>query len=327
MLTDKFGRHIDYLRLAVTDRCNLRCKYCMPAEGLDWVSRESLLSYEEMLVLLDIFHELGVTKLRFTGGEPFLRKDFMKLVEAVAQRNWFSQIAITTNGTLTAPHVARLKDLGIHSVNLSLDTMNEIRFKKITRRDDFAAVMETFEALLQHNIKTKINAVILEDINEEDLIELTTLTRTHPVDVRFIEEMPFNGHGSQKPLRWNHREIYAHIEKAFPSIHKLDDDPHSTSFNYQIEGHQGHVGIIPAYTRSFCGTCNRIRLTPAGVIKSCLYENAETNLMTLLRDGATKSTINQTIQKVVSHKAKDGFHAEATRSANPIHESMSTIGG
>lgn len=327
MLTDKFGRHIDYLRLAVTDRCNLRCKYCMPAEGLDWVSRESLLSYEEMLVLLEIFHELGVTKLRFTGGEPFLRKDFMKLVEAVAQRGWFTQIAITTNGTLTAPYVARLKELGIHSVNLSLDTMDEVRFKQITRRDDFAAVMTTFESLLQHNIKTKINAVILEGINEEDLIELTTLTREHPVDVRFIEEMPFNGRGAQKPLRWNHREIYSHIEQAFPSILKLDDDPHSTSFNYRIEGHQGNVGIIPAYTRSFCGTCNRIRLTPAGVIKSCLYENAETNLMKLLRDGATKSALIATIQKVVSHKAKDGFQAEAMRTAHPVHESMSTIGG
>lgn len=327
MLTDSFGRHIDYLRLAVTDRCNLRCRYCMPAEGLQWVPRESLLSYEEMMTLLGIFHELGITKLRFTGGEPFLRKDFMNLVEAVFEKKWFSQITITTNGTFTAPFVGRLKELGIHSINLSLDTLDADRFRQMTRRDDFVEVMKTFDLLLQHGIKTKINAVIMDGVNEEDIYSLTALTKTHPVDVRFIEEMPFNGHGGHHPLKWNHRAILQEIQSAFPDTVKMIDEPHSTSLNYTIKGHLGNVGIIPAYTRSFCGTCNRIRLTPSGEIKSCLYEKANTNLMKLLRDGASHDEIIAVIKQVVSKKAKDGITAESMRKADPVTESMSTIGG
>ena len=187
MLIDNHGRTINYLRLAVTDRCNLRCLYCMPAEGLNWVPRKDLLSYEEIMRLLNIFHKLGITKLRFTGGEPFLRKDFVALLEEVSAKNWFEQISITTNGTLTAPHVERMKEIGIHSVNLSLDTIDKKKFNAMTRRNDYDEVMRTFDLLLKYNIQTKVNAVIVEGQNDEDIIPLVSLSKHYPIDVRFIE--------------------------------------------------------------------------------------------------------------------------------------------
>jgi molybdenum cofactor biosynthesis protein A len=327
MLTDSYGRNINYLRLAVTDRCNLRCSYCMPAEGLNWLPRNGLLSYEEILVLLEAFHQAGITKLRFTGGEPFLRKDFMKLVESVFDKNWFEQISITTNGTLTAPHVKQLKTLGIHSINLSLDTMNQARFTKITRRNDFDAVMQTLDALETHEVKTRVNAVVMDGINEEDIIALPMAFQNKNIDIRFIEEMPFNGEGKRGELKWNAAKILSTLQAYFGNLIKLEDDAHSTSMNYQIPGHLGKVGIIAAYTRSFCGTCNRIRVTPTGQIKTCLYEKSGFDLKAPLRNGAHQDELVNIIRDIVGKKYRNGFEAESHRNKIPVTESMSTIGG
>lgn len=328
-LIDNHGRKINYVRLAVTDRCNLRCFYCMPEEGIKYIAREELLSYEEMERLLRVLAGMGIEKLRITGGEPFVRKEMMSFIRRVSKIEGLREINLTTNGTLTEPLIPELKSLGIRSVNLSLDSLDPKRFFEITRRDVFPKVMGTFHALLTHGIKTKINAVVMEDRNTQDIIPMAELTRDYPVSVRFIEEMPFNGEGNNYPaLVWNHRKIIDHLRARFPDIEKIPDPPHSTSMNYRIPGHQGTVGIIAAYSRTFCGTCNRIRVTPQGMLKTCLYDDGVFNIRDLMRAGASDEEVGTAIQEAIGHRAKDGYEAERNRRFGlPVSESMSTIGG
>ncbi|HRI19417.1 MAG TPA: radical SAM protein, partial [Panacibacter sp.] len=184
------------MRLAVTDRCNLRCFYCMPEHGLDWLSRTELMSYEEMMRICTLMVNMGVEKIRITGGEPFVRKDIMQLLTSLSKLNGLQQLTLTTNGVLTAPHVPELKKIGVKSVNLSMDTLDRNKFFTITRRDELPAVLETFEQLLKHEIDVKINAVVMDGKNVDDIIPLVELTKNLNVSVRFIEEMPFNGEGN-----------------------------------------------------------------------------------------------------------------------------------
>lgn len=328
VLTDKLGRKINYLRLAVTDRCNLRCFYCMPEEGNNWLSRSELLSWEEMLRLCRISVDMGVSKIRITGGEPFVRKDIMPFLSELSALKGLDELTITTNGVVTAPLVPELKKLGIRSVNLSLDTLDRQRFLDITHRDELDKVLATMHTLIAHDIQVKINAVVMEHKNIGDIIPLVALTKDLPVSVRFIEEMPFNGgaqHYSQ--LTWDHVRILQEIKTAYSSLQKIQDPANSTAYNYHIPGHKGDVGIIAAYTRSFCGTCNRIRLTPQGTLKTCLYDNGGPNLKNLLRSGATDETIQAAIVQAVAGKAKDGHEAERTTHPHGVHESMAMIGG
>jgi len=322
---DQHGRTIDYLRLAITDRCNLRCAYCMPAEGLSWLQRDELLSYEEIERLLTVSSSLGVRKLRFTGGEPFVRKDFDRLLETVARKKQFESISLTTNGVLTAPFIPMLKAIGLHSVNLSLDTTDRERFKTITRRDEFDAVMNTLDGLISAGIPTKINAVIMEGINEDALIPLALLSKTLPVDVRFIEEMPFNGQGKRHAHRYTRQGLLDALEQHFGPLSKLQDLPHATSENYHVAGHRGNIGIIAAWSRTFCGTCNRLRLTPSGQLKTCLYGKNDLDIKALLREGFSDEQLAQAITDCVMHKPRDGREAEALNV--PAEESMATIGG
>ena len=329
MLKDNHGRQISYLRLAVTDRCNLRCFYCMPEDGLDWLSRGELMTYEEMLQSCTLLVKMGIEKIRITGGEPFVRKDMMKLLTALSKLPGLNELTITTNGILTAPLVPELKKIGVKSVNLSLDTLDANRFFAITRRDEFARVMETLEQLIQHGINVKINAVVMDDKNTQDIIPLVQLTQDLPVSVRFIEEMPFNGDGHiYHGLKWDYLRILDEITKTFPAIQKLPDPAYSTAYNYQVPGHKGSVGIIAAYSRTFCGTCNRIRITPDGTLKTCLYDDGVLNMKSLIRQGTNESEIRKILINTFSHRPKDGWEAEQNRAVNdPAHESMATIGG
>ncbi len=329
MLLDNHGRKINYLRLAVTDRCNLRCFYCMPEHGLDWLSRKDLMSYEEMLRVCSLLVNMGIEKIRITGGEPFVRKDIMRFIGALSLLPGLKEITITTNGVLTAPLVPELKRMGVRSVNLSLDTLDRDRFFAITRRDEFPVVLNTLQALLKHDMDVKINAVVMEGKNTDDIIPLVALTKEMPVSVRFIEEMPFNGEGNHYTrLYWDHIRILESIRQAYPDIQKIPDPPFSTSYNYRIPGHAGTVGIIAAYTRTFCGTCNRIRLTPQGMLKTCLYDNGVLNVKDLARAGMTDEELQDNLVNALLHRAKDGWEAEKNRTAkNPAHESMATIGG
>ena len=327
-LFDNHGRSINYLRLAVTDRCNLRCFYCMPAEGISYVPKMELLTYEEMERLVRILAEMGISKVRITGGEPFVRRDLVSFLHKLVGVPGIDEVHITTNGVLTTPYVAELKAMGIASVNLSLDTFDRQRFQEITRRDEFDRVLDCFHALLDHNIPTKINAVVMEGRNTQDIVPLTELTRQYPVSVRFIEEMPFNGKGSHYPvLVWTHRKILDVLKQHYPTIEKIPDSPTSTSYNYQIPDHQGTVGIIAAFSRTFCGTCNRIRLTAQGTLKTCLYDQGVMDIKKILREGASDDLIRQAFAQAFRNRAKDGFEAEQQYRQQSVSESMSTIGG
>jgi cyclic pyranopterin phosphate synthase len=328
MLFDNHGRIINYLRLAVTDRCNLRCHYCMPEHGLEWLSRSELLTFEEMLRLCALLVRLGVNKIRITGGEPFVRKDMMKFLAALSRLDGLRQITLTTNGVATAPLVPEFKKLGVRSVNLSLDTLDRERFFQIARRDELPKVLETMDALLRHDIKVKINAVVMDGQNTQDIIPLTKMTKGLPVDLRFIEEMPFNGgdHDAARPL-WDHRRILDTLRAEWPDLEKIPDPPFSTSMNYQIPEHRGKVGIIAAWSRTFCGTCNRIRVTPQGVLKTCLYDHGVLNLRDLMREGLSDTELTDHLLYAFNHRHKNGWEAEEARRGVPVEESMATIGG
>ncbi len=324
MLKDSHGRKINYLRLAVTDRCNLRCTYCMPADGLAWLPRQELLSFDEMLRLCSLLVKMGVEKIRITGGEPFLQKDLILFLSDLSKLSGLQQISITTNGILTAPFIPQLKKLGIESINLSMDTLNPERFFTISRRDEFGAVWNTLQQLLQHKMEVKINAVVMDGLNTEDIIPLVQLTKEQAVSVRFIEEMTFNGKAQQATTpAWNFIRIIDHIKNHYPLLQKIKDPPSSTAYNYIIPGHQGTVGVIAAYSRSFCGTCNRIRITPQGMLKTCLYDSGALDIKEQIRKGVTDTTLALLIKEAIGLKAKDGWSAEK----EIRHDSMATIGG
>lgn len=327
-LFDNHGRPINYLRLAVTDRCNLRCFYCMPEEGIHYLPKKELLSFEEIQRLVSIMASMGISKIRITGGEPFVRTDLMQLLRMIKSIEGIHDIHITTNGVLTAPHVDELKELGIASVNLSLDTLNRERFHEITRRDEFEKTWEALQLLLKSNLPVKLNAVVMEGKNIEDIIPMVELTRQHPISVRFIEEMPFNGEGSHyAKLTWTHKKILEHIRLAYPSITKIQDPNYATAMHYHIPGFQGNVGIIAAFSRTFCGTCNRIRVTAQGVLKTCLYDDGALNIKNLMREGRTNEELKNALLKAFAQRPKDGFEAEKKRRDAGVMESMSTIGG
>ena len=326
MIYDNHNRPITYLRLAVTDRCNLRCFYCMPEEGIKYLPKHQVLTYEEMGRVVRVLARLGVNKVRITGGEPFVRAGLMDFMHQLAKIDGLTDLSMTTNGVLTAPHVDQLAALGVQAVNLSLDTLDRDRFRKITRRDELPAVLKTLDALLSAGIQTKINAVVMEGQNTQDIIPLADLTRTLPVDVRFIEEMPFNGAGSHYPvLHWTHRRIIEELTAHFPGLQKQPDPPFSTSATYQIPDHRGTIGVIAAFSRTFCGTCNRIRLTAQGTLKTCLYDDGVLDVRALLRSGASDAELTAAFLRAFARRPANGFEAEQQRTV--VSESMATIGG
>jgi molybdenum cofactor biosynthesis protein A len=325
---DNHGRPINYVRLAVTDRCNLRCFYCMPAEGIKYVPRKDLLTYEEMERLIRLLAEMGVSKVRITGGEPFVRRDLVDFLYRVHEIEGIRDVHLTTNGVLTKRYIPDLVKMGIASVNLSLDTLDRQRFFEITRRDEFPKVLDCLHALIEAGISTKINAVIMAGKNTEDILPLADFTQNHPVGVRYIEEMPFNGNGANyAKLHWNHKRILEKLKEKYPHLQKIDDGPHSTSNNYQVPGHQGTLGIIAAFTRTFCGTCNRIRVTAKGTLKTCLYDDGVLDLREIIRTEKSDESLRQALLQAFGNRARNGFEAEKRRTSQEVSESMSTIGG
>ena len=328
VLYDNHGRPINYLRLAVTDRCNLRCFYCMPEEGIKYLPKKQLLTFEEIERLIQVLASLGVSKIRLTGGEPFVRTDLMQLIRKIVSIEGMEQVHLTTNGILTAPHIHELKELGIASVNLSLDTLDRERFKTITRRDEFESTWSTLQQLIASEIPVKINAVVMEGKNIDDLIPMVELTSRHNVSVRFIEEMPFNGEGNHyAKLTWTYKKILEWIKSEYPALEKLVDEPHATAYQYQVPGYRGKVGVIAAFSRTFCGTCNRIRVTAQGTLKTCLYDDGVLNIRDLMRGGASDEVLKENLIQAFSSRSRDGFEAESKRKNLLVSESMSTIGG
>ena len=327
-LVDKHGRQITYLRLAVTDRCNLRCQYCMPEHGIDIVKRNELLTYKEMYRITRVLSELGVDKVRLTGGEPFVRKDFINFIESLSFNKNLKEINITTNGALISKHISKLEKIQINAVNLSIDSLDRKKFFEITRRDVFPQVIETYHDLLKSNLRLKLNVVIQSGVNTGEIIDFIELTKKDKVSVRFIEEMPFNGKGLREVREvWNYNKILKTINAHYSDVETLVSQKSSTSKNFKINGYQGSFGIIPAFTRTICNDCNRIRITATGLFKNCLFDDGVFNIKNFIRNGASDEQLKQLFISTVQQKPENGFIAEANRKNTNVSESMSTIGG
>ena len=326
-LKDKFGRKITYLRLAITDRCNLRCQYCMPSHGIDIVDRKELLTYKEMYRITRVLSDLGVNKVRLTGGEPFVRRDFVNFLESLSFNDKLDEINITTNGALISNHIDKLEELNINAINLSIDSLQKEKFAKITRRDVFDGVYETLEKLEKSKLKLKLNIVVQSGFNTDEIIDFIELSKTKEIAVRFIEEMPFNGKGQRKMKEeWNYNKIINLINDHYLVVERLKDKKSSTSRNFKIPNYKGTFGIIPAFTRTICNDCNRIRITATGMFKNCLFDGGVFNVRDFIRSGASDDELKQLFIDTVHKKPENGFIAEAAR-GNDVSESMSTIGG
>jgi cyclic pyranopterin phosphate synthase len=325
-LLDNHGRELTYLRLAVTDRCNLRCTYCMPAEGIHYMPERELLSWEEMFRLTRILHEMGIKKVRITGGEPFVRNGLLDFLTNLAGLKDL-EICLTTNGVFVGDYIESLQKLGVRHINLSLDSLDRDRFQQITRRDDFAKVYENLIRLIDAGFQVKMNAVVMQGKNEEDIIALTEFAREHPVSVRFIEEMPFNGSGLvEEKLFWDHARILERIRSQFQNLKARPFLFGETANTYEIPGFKGNVGIIAAFTRTFCGSCNRIRLTAKGQVKTCLYDDGVFDMKPYLRSEVSDEEVKAQFLTLFKSRPLDGFEAENKRKG-VITESMTTIGG
>lgn len=326
-LRDKFGRKISYLRLAVTDRCNLRCQYCMPAHGIDIVDRKELLTYKEMYRITRVLSELGVNKVRLTGGEPFVRKDFVSFLESLSFNDKLDEINITTNGALISNHIDKLEELKINAINLSIDSLQKEKFAKISRRDVFDSVYDTLEKLEKSNLTLKLNIVIQSGFNTNEIIDFVELSKEKNIAVRFIEEMPFNGKGQRDiDEEWNYTKIIDHIRDHYDEVESLQSKKSSTSKNFKIPNYKGSFGIIPAFTRTICNDCNRIRITATGMFKNCLFDGGVFNVRDFIREGASDEDLKELFINTVHKKPENGFVAEAARGSD-VSESMSTIGG
>ncbi len=322
-LIDRHNRIAKYLRIGVTDRCNLRCRYCMPEEGIDFAHRNDILSYEEIIRISKLFSKLGVEKVRLTGGEPFVRKDIDILLSSLS--TLFDKVHITTNATLLSGYIDLLKNINVSGLNISIDSLDRDRFFMITRRDSFDVVMNNILKCIELKIPVKLNMVVMKGVNDMEVIDFVKFGLHHNVEVRFIEAMPFNDDDGNRDVYMSAAEISQLIATTFPSLHKLIADG-SSSDKYTIHG-RPIVGIIPAYSRSLCGSCDRIRLTPQGEFLTCLYAQSGTNLLTMVRDVNVSDTdIQQAIMDSVLQKKKSGFEEEALINKNAFR-SMTTIGG
>jgi cyclic pyranopterin phosphate synthase len=333
VLQDRFGRVFDYLRIAVTDRCNLRCVYCMPEEGVDFAAHETLLRTEEILRLIGVASQLGVRKIRFTGGEPLVHKDIVALVGGAAQTPGIQTVHLTTNGVFLRGLAGSLRRAGLYGLNISLDTLHAERFQKCTRRAGIEAVLAGLDEALELDFPSvKINVVALRGFNDDELRGFAALTQRAPITVRFIELMPFDAHqiwrsghfASTETLVKLFRELYPNCEVAEGSSteHRI----------FQIPGHAGRVAFIPSYTRSLCGSCTRIRLTADGQIRNCLYSEKEYGLRDLLRNGGSDDEVARVLRQAMWEKLEDGRTAQRQawerRGKNgSARESMTQIGG
>lgn len=324
-MIDGNGRTIDYLRISIIDRCNLRCVYCMPEGGVESVPHTEILSYEEIIKLVKAFAGLGFRKIKLTGGEPLVRKNVAHLVKEMKDIDGIEQVTLTTNGILLAETMDALAEAGIDGINLSLDTLNPKVFQKITRRDSFEKVMEGFQAALKYpQIPLKVNCVPM-GIEDQEVLEMAELARKHPVHVRFIEMMPIGlgkqfGFYSEESILQGLKERYGDY---VPYEESLGNGP---GHYYTFSGFQGKIGFISAISHKFCESCNRVRLTSQGYLKSCLQYDIGTDLRKLLREGADEKTLRYAIEETILRKPVG--HQFGSQPENHAEEHMmAQIGG
>lgn len=328
-MIDQFGRKHNYLRISLIEKCNLRCTYCMPEHGIPLSPAKELMTAAEIGKFAEIFVGLGVKKIRLTGGEPFLRKDFREIAELLAA--FPVEISITTNGILLDRNLDFLNNLGIKHLNFSLDTLQESKFATLTRRTGFQKTMDNLYEAISAGFRMKINSVLMKGENDDEIVDFVRFTKDLPIAVRFIEFMPFDGNKWNKSKLVSEAEILGQVEKAFgrEKLISLPDEENLTARKFKIEGFQGEFGIISSVTNPFCGTCNRIRLTANGRIKNCLFSNLETDLLKVMREGGN---VEELILESIYHKkaVRAGMDSLEKLSDPELHSqnrSMIAIGG
>lgn len=329
MLYDTYQRPHQYLRISLTERCNLRCFYCMPEEGVECSPMASWMNTEEVLQIARTFVGLGINKIRLTGGEPLLRKDIGQILEALGQLP--VQLTMTTNGILVDKYINSFKKAGIQALNVSLDTLDADKFALVTKRSSFQRVWDNVQLLLQEGFKVKINVVLMRAINWTELIDFIALTKEQAIGIQFIEFMPFDGNQWDWSKGISLAEILEKVESHYGAaqVLRVQDQPHDTAINYSIKGYQGSFSVISTITNPFCSTCNRIRLTANGCLKNCLFSKSETDILTPLRTG---EDITPYIRANLAAKAKgrggmDSFEDFADPQQHGKNRSMILIGG
>ena len=329
LLQDTHQRNHSYLRISITEKCNLRCTYCMPAEGIALTPRPHLMTEDEIVSIAQTFVDLGVTKIRLTGGEPLVRKEAHGIIDRLGQLG--VQLTLTTNGLLVHDFISTFKKAGIKALNVSIDSLQKEKYKAITRRDSFNQLWNNIELLQQNDFQVKLNVVLIKGFNDNEILDFIALTKNQKLQIRFIEFMPFDGNQWNKEKLVSYAEIIEQVHSAYSETQllRIQDQPNDTAKNYKIEGFKGSFSIISSVTNPFCSTCNRIRLTADGKLKNCLFSNSETALLPTLRAGNPIETlIYENIQS--KHAMRGGMDNDA-KFQNPDlftqNRSMIKIGG
>ncbi len=329
ILQDSHGRDHAYLRISLIERCNLRCSYCMPEEGVELSPKSHLMTYEEIYEIANTFVKHGVTKIRLTGGEPLIRKDIPIILEKLASLP--VELSITSNAVIIDKFIDVLKANGVNKINVSLDSLDSEKFKHITRRDQYKKVYNNILLLIKEGFTVKVNAVLMKDFNDNEIIDFINFTKDLPVSVRFIEFMPFDGNKWDMSKMVSYAKVMDYVNEAFTKdeIERIPDAPNDTSKNYKIKGYIGSFAIISSVTNPFCDSCNRLRLTANGQLKNCLFSATEADLLTTLRSG---KPIEPVIKKAVEAKLKvrggmDTIEKLQEPKLHSNNRSMITIGG
>ncbi|MBT6440353.1 MAG: GTP 3',8-cyclase MoaA [Flavobacteriales bacterium] len=326
-ITDAFGRVHEYLRISLTDRCNLRCTYCMPAEGIVLRDKSEFMTSEEIIEIASTFVKMGVKKIRLTGGEPLIKKDIVNILTQLSQLP--IELTLTTNAVLVDKHIDTFKNVGMKSLNVSLDSLKAERMNAISRREYFARIIANIDLLIESEIDVKLNVVLMKGVNDDEILDFIEYTKFNKVDVRFIEFMPFSGNEWDRSKMVSLQEILDVANEQFPSIQKLEEKPNFTSRNYRVDGYVGTFGVISTVSNPFCDSCNRIRLTADGKVKNCLFSAEESDLLTQLRKG---DDIRPVIRAAVASKKEklagmDSFETEQGKEIFSKNRSMISIGG
>ena len=325
---DLYGRRITYLRLSVTDRCNLRCRYCMPLQDFTRLPSEAILTYEEIVRICQILTRLGVKKIRLTGGEPLVRQGIMDLIGRLGKIEGIGELCLTTNGVLLKKYAGGLFRAGVRHLNISLDSLRPERFAAVTGRDLFSSVWKSLETVLEMGFSpVKINSVIMKGINDDEIPALAGLTLQHPFEVRFIEFMPIGGKSTWSPEKMMPcREIKERIEEAYGALKPVARSSNAGPANvYGLEGAPGRIGFISPLSNHFCGTCNRLRLTAEGHLRLCLFSDEEINVKEALRKGMTLRELTEFFRQAV-RKKPEGYRTGGRRTPS-CSRGMSAIGG
>lgn len=328
-MQDSHGRAHNYLRISITEHCNLRCTYCMPAEGIALTPRAHLMTAEEIVTIANTFVKLGVTKIRLTGGEPLVRKDAKTIIEQLGKLG--VELTLTTNGILVHEFINTFKESSITTLNVSIDSLKKDKFNQITRRNYFEKVIENLDLLELNGFQVKLNVVVIKGFNDNEIIDFIEMTKDRNIQIRFIEFMPFDGNQWNKEKLVSYAEILGQVNEFYieQKVERIQDKPNDTSKNYKIIGYQGSFSVISSVTNPFCSTCNRIRLTADGKLKNCLFSNTETSLLDTLRAGQSIEPL--IFQNIKSKHAMRGGMDDDAKFQNPLlfskNRSMIKIGG